>query len=294
MTDEKPTGQITQLAPAKLNLFLNIVGRRDDGMHLLETLITFANVGDVIRVSPADDIVLITSGPFSAELPSAQDNLAFRAATAFAASVNAKTGARIELEKNLPIASGIGGGSADAAATLSGLCRLWGVKEDFEMLHALARDLGADVPACLAGLPVFASGIGECLHPMTDLPSLAVLLVNPRVEIETAVVYRRYSGPFTTWPQLTRIPSDRIEFAALLKERGNDLRPPAMEIAPAIADVLSRLNALPGTLLAQMSGSGATCFALFAARHDAEAAARRLRAEARDWWIETADLQGAQ
>lgn len=278
-----PSAPICAFAPAKLNLFLRVTGRRPDGYHLLDSLVAFAACGDVLHAEAATDLSLTIDGPFAAGLAADADNLVLRAATALAAEAGVPAHARLRLEKHLPVASGIGGGSADAAATLRLLSRLWRIAPDATALDRLALRLGADVPACLGSRPVRMGGVGEQLEPAPALPPCFVLLVNPGVAVATAAVFRTRSGAFSAPARLPEGWSDAAAMAADLATLGNDLEGPARSLCPAIGDVLASIAVQPGCLLAQMSGSGATCFGLFAdlaaARHAAGATARA------GWWV---------
>jgi len=266
---------IEVFAPAKVNLALHVTGRRADGYHLLDSLVAFAPVGDRLRLEPAAGMALRVSGPEGAGVPEGPENLVLRAA----ALLPPGQGAAISLEKHLPPASGIGGGSSDAAAALRGLAFLRGVAVPAAGLERL----GADVPMCLTPAPARTRGIGEELSPVS-LPPLPALLVNPRVEVPTPAVFRalacRENPPLPDLPAFADAPAC-IDWLAQMR---NDLEAPAIAIAPVIAEVLDLLAALPGCRLARMSGSGATCFALFATHAEAEVAKAQLRAMRPDWW----------
>jgi 4-diphosphocytidyl-2-C-methyl-D-erythritol kinase len=276
------------LARAKVNLYLHITGRRADGYHLLDSLIVFADTGDEIALAPADRLSLAIDGPFAAELAAGPDNLVLRAASALQDLTGTRAGAAITLTKNLPVASGIGGGSADAAATLAGLCGLWDVAPGRAALHRIAAKLGADVPVCLDGMPSFVGGIGEELVPARGLPPAWLLLANPGVATPTPAVFKARQGPFSK-PARWREPlPDFAAFARRLQGSANDLTEAAISVTPAIRDVLAALAALPGCALARLSGSGATCFGLFADEASARAAETRLRIAQPGWWIAAA------
>lgn len=286
---------VTIDAFAKINLWLHVVGRREDGYHLLDSLIAFAGIGDTVTVLPRADaacrFALAIDGPFAAGLPTDGGNLVLCAAERLAAALGSAAGAAsIRLTKRLPPASGIGGGSADAAATLQALCCLWRVSVPEETLAALALSLGADVPICLAGHSAFVGGIGEEITLAPPLPPVWLVLANPGTPVPTPDVFRRRQGEFSTPARFTAAPRDAAGLAALLAQRGNDLMAPALKVAPVIGDVIAALAALDGALLARMSGSGATCFALFAAPEAARAAAGRLKAEQPAWWVVDAPL----
>lgn len=281
------------LAPAKLNLYLHVTGRRADGYHELDSLVAFAGVGDVVEAHPAGDLTLAVAGPNAAALAgvAAADNLVLRAARNLRRRLGISGGAALRLEKTLPVAAGIGGGSADAAAALRALLALWGVPAQEGVLADLALELGADVPACLAGRPVRMSGIGERLTPAPPLPPAWVVLANPGVSLATPDVFRRRRGPFSApvGDDVAAAP-DAAALAAILKRTRNDLAEAATALVPAVAQVLDALKAAEGCLLARMSGSGATCFGLFAESAAADAAAEALARAHPDWWLAAAPL----
>jgi 4-diphosphocytidyl-2-C-methyl-D-erythritol kinase len=275
---------LAERACAKINLSLHVVGRRDDGYHLLESLVAFTEGGDLLHFEPGSDLTLDIRGPFAQGLEGGDGNLVVRAARA----LGIDTG-RIVLEKHLPIASGIGGGSADAAATLRGLMRRAGLKLDDGALKALALRLGADVPVCLDQRACFMSGIGEVITPVPALPPVAILLVNPLVGVATADVFRALGlgiGPRegSEHPALPPRWRDGRDLAGFLAACRNDLEQPALAIAPVIGEVLSALQQQKGCLVARMSGSGATCFGLFDTLAEAEEAERAIRARSPGWW----------
>lgn len=263
-------------APAKVNLYLHVTGKREDGYHLLDSLAVFPAAGDNVAAAPAQALSLEISGPFGAVLRAEEDNLLLRAARLLAPT----RGAALRLEKNLPVASGIGGGSADAAAALLVLSRLWQI-EDAD-LPALALKLGADVPVCLASRAARMQGIGEVLAPAPALPDFGMVLVNPGVAVPTPAVFKARQGAFSPAPALPAAWADADAMAADLALCTNDLQEAAISIAPVIGEVLATLAALPGAKLARMSGSGATCFALFADAATAQAAAAQINRPG--WW----------
>ncbi len=272
-----------EAAPAKVNLTLHVTGRRADGYHLLDSLVVFAGVGDRLRAAPAGTLTLAVEGPEAGALGAGGDNLVLRAARLLAdglAGEGRPRGAAIRLQKRLPVASGVGGGSADAAAALRLLARLWGVPLP---AAGLAARLGADVPACLAGVPLRMAGAGEVLSPAPPLPAgLGLVLANPRVALSTAAVFGARVGDFGAPAMLP--PGGWREagaLAATLRACRNDLEAPAVALCPSVADVLAAIAALPGCLLARMSGSGATCWGLFADPAKAERGAATLPAA---WW----------
>ena len=285
--------EIAANAPAKINLYLHVTGRRDDGYHLLDSLIVFADVGDRIAVSPADDFSLDIDGPFSAGLSNGPENLVVRAARTLAELAEVRDGARIRLTKTLPVASGIGGGSADAAATIRALMRLWEIEPHANALTEMALSLGADVPVCLAGQPSFMGGIGEDIDAAPSLPPVWLVLVNPGVGVSTPAVFAARKEEFSAPARFDAPPADATRLAALLAERTNDLADAACALAPPIIETLDAIAAQPGCLLARMSGSGATCFGLFAEPAPAQSARSNIRNAHPDWWVAHAPMLGA-
>lgn len=272
----------TEAAPAKINLYLHVVGRRDDGYHLLDSLVGFAEAGDVLQATPADSLELTLTGRFGAALAVEPDNLVLRAARALAEAVGVPPLAHLLLDKRLPIASGIGGGSADAAATLRALQHLWNGRLPDDTLHRLALQLGADVPVCLHSRTLRMSGIGDRLDPAPALPRCGLLLVNPGVAVETRAVFRARSGAFSAPAQLPASWTAAADLAGWLRGTGNDLQAPALTLQPAIGEVLRAIETQPDCLLARMSGSGATCFGLFPTPDAAHHASAALQPTG--WW----------
>ena len=257
-----------EIAPAKLNLALHVRGRLGDGRHSVETIFVFCVDGDRLVGEESDEISLELAGPFAIDLAEADNNLVLRAARALALAAQVGSGASLKLEKRLPVASGIGGGSADAAAALRLLTSMWRI--DPKYAQEVAPALGSDVPACLLSLPARGSGAGDRLTPIdaSDLSGVPVLLVNPRVPLSTAEVFAAWDG------------KDRGALGEW-REGRNDLEEPAKALVPQIGSVLSWLSAQPDAHFVRMSGSGATCFALFADEHARDAAAV---AVPREWW----------
>lgn len=272
----------TEFAPAKVNLALHVTGQRADGYHLLDSLVVFADTGDRITAEPADVLSLSITGPQAASLPESDDNLVLRAARAIGVA------ATITLEKHLPVASGIGGGSSDAAATLRALSRLSGKPLPDA---ATVLSLGADVPVCLSPRAVRMTGIGETLAPFAHpLPQAWLVLVNNGQAVATPQVFkaltRRDNAPLHPMPRLR----DTAELAAWLAMQRNDLEAPALLLLPEIARVKTALTAQQGCLIARMSGSGATCFGLFPDPLSAHAAAQAIRQAQPDWWVADASV----
>lgn len=281
---------VTVQAPAKVNLTLHVTGKRADGYHLLESLVAFAGVGDTLELSSADDLSLVLTGPTAEALAADDDNIVLRAARALAAHAGIEPRARIMLTKRLPVAAGIGGGSADAAAALRGLVQLWGLSIAEDDLRAIGLTLGADVPVCLAGRPTLMTGVGEHLAPAPALPSAWLVLVNPRRPLSTPAVFKARNGDFSAPAPLAESPADAHSLAVALAARRNDLTHAAISLEPVVGDMLALIAAQPGCLLARMSGSGATCFGLFATPDTARPAAAALAAAQPGWWIAAAPL----
>lgn len=270
-----------EFAPAKVNLYLHVTGRRADGYHLLDSLVVFAGTGDRVEVTRSDALALELVGSGAESLAGEADNLVLRAARALAMEAGIAPRAQMSLTKELPVAAGLGGGSADAAATLRALVRLWGLPIVPARLAAIAATLGADVPACLASAPCRMGGIGEVLEPAPTLPRYGLLLANPRVPLATPAVFRARSGAFSARAALPASWPDAAAMAHDLAALTNDLQAAAESLCPAVTTTLAALRALPGCLLARMSGSGATCFALFPTPDHAAAATRHLPSS---WW----------
>lgn len=268
--------QASEAAPAKINLFLHITGKRMDGYHLLESLVVFTELGDMVHAESAHELSLATVGPFANAL-AAEDNLVMHAARAMQQAFGVRMGAALRLEKRLPVASGIGGGSSDAAATLRLLARLWQVDIEDRRMKEIALSLGADVPACLQARPVLLRGIGELLTPVASDETLWLVLVNPGTPLSTKEVFAGYQEFYT--PPL---PDNRMPH---LSECRNDLEIVTTALRPVIAQVLARLRANDGCRLARMSGSGPTCFGWFENARSAEDAAASIAAGHPHWWV---------
>ncbi len=267
-------------AHAKVNLWLNVVGRRDDGYHLLDSLVAFVDLADRVEARPDDRLSLDLDGPLAGALAGEADNLVLRAARLLADRAGVAPRAAIRLTKHVPVAAGLGGGSADAAAVLRELLDLWRVAMPEEELFDLAARLGADVPMCLAGRAAFVSGIGERLTWAPPLPPGAVLLVNPAVAMPTRDVFAARHGAFSAERPVPQPWRDLAELADVLAERGNDLTEAAVSLAPLVGQVLEALGR-NGARYAAMSGSGATCFALYDSPELAQRAASVLPPA---WW----------
>ena len=286
---------VEAFAPAKVNLYLHVTGRRGDGYHMLDSLIAFADIGDRLTAEPAGVLSLEVSGPEAQSLPSTyEDNLVLRAARLLAAHAGITTGAALRLQKSLPVAAGIGGGSSDAAAALRALRQLWQVSVGDAALRALAAELGADIPACVGGRAVWVGGIGERIDPAAALPKAGILLANPRTKLPTAAVFAARRGAFGDPGRFEPMPASVVGLAQTLMRCRNDLTDAAIGLVPEIGAVLASLHALPGALLARMSGSGATCFALFRDRCEAERARAALAAAEPRWWCAAGGFVAAE
>lgn len=284
---------IVQLAPAKVNLALHVTRRREDGYHDLESLVVFADLADDLQAVPADADTLTVGGPFGRGLGVGETNLVTRAVTAFRRRWPdaVATGLAFHLTKNLPVAAGIGGGSADAAAALRLMAGLSSRPIAVSDLADMAAQLGADVPACLVSTPLVARGVGEVLAPLPEFPALHIVLVNPMIPLATADVFRRLRA-HDNYP-LPELPSPLTRPAQLglwLAETRNDLQPPAIKLVPVIGDIIAHLAETQGCILARMSGSGATVFGLFGSSGQAHQAAQVMRAANPDHWVAAAPL----
>lgn len=275
---------IVERAHAKINLYLHITGRRPDGYHHLDSLFVYVELADVLTIRPSADLTLAVHGPFAAGL-TGDDNLVARAARRLGEAFGIPPCGAITLDKEIPLAAGLGGGSADAAAMLRALPKLWRREAPRTVLEEIALHLGADVPAALDQRPVYVSGVGELRQPAGRLPEFYLALTNPGIALPTAEVFKRWAGmnlPFTE-PLTAPLPEDFAGFIAALRAGRNDLEASAVAIAPEVGDVLKAMAGLPGCRLARMSGSGATCFGVFERRGEAEAAALSLAVD-RGWW----------
>jgi 4-diphosphocytidyl-2-C-methyl-D-erythritol kinase len=284
------------LAPAKVNLTLRILGRRADGYHELESLVAFAGCGDRLTLRAGPGLELAVSGPTAGQSGAVADNLVLRAAKALAARIDGLTLGRFTLTKQLPAGAGLGGGSADAAAALRLIAQANGLALDDDRILAAARATGADVPVCLDPRPRMMRGIGEILSAPVALPKLGIVIVHPGVAMPTPPVFAalglRPGEQRPAEPVSTAVPGERDDLLAWLAAQRNDLEAPAIGIAPAIAEVLRAIGALPGCRLARMSGSGSACFGLFDTVRAATAAARTLGRGRPDWWARASSIGG--
>lgn len=287
------SGAVLEPACAKVNLTLHVTGKRADGYHDLESLVAFCALHDTVAAEPepaGTGLSLRVVGPMAGGLAREGDNIMLRAARRLAGALGRDPDVRLTLIKRLPVASGIGGGSADAAATVRALIRLWGQRPSDTILSGITLGLGADVPVCFRGKAVTMTGVGEHLKPAPSLPSAGLVLVNPLKPLSTPSVFKARQGAFSRPNPLTDSPPSAEALADALRERRNDLTEPAEIVEPAIRTVLDALDASPGSLLARMSGSGATCFALYSNGTMAQRAAQTLSEGYRDWWIKPSCL----
>lgn len=285
---------ITRLAPAKINLFLHVGPVRDDGYHPLESLVAFADIGDRVTVEPAEQLSLTIGGPFGAQLEGDSDNLILKGLRALgqAAGIGDPPVA-VFLDKRLPIAAGLGGGSSDAGAAIRAVSELLHLSLDDAALEAVARSVGADGPMCLRARTAYASGVGEVLHDMPRLPPLHAVLLNPGLPSPTGAVYRDYDAAPVGQADLPQEPALKDFDAVIewLSAQRNDLEAPALRVTPQIAEALEIMALVPGCRLARMSGSGATVFGLFETRDEAIGATMML--DRIDWWVRPAVLGNA-
>ena len=288
------SGELTEFAPAKVNLTLHVLGRRADGYHEIESLVAFADVGDRLTLQPGKQLDLAVQGPTGAAAGAAADNLVLKAARALADRVKGLRLGRFVLDKQLPVAAGLGGGSSDAAVALRLLARANGLGLHDERVRAAAQATGADVPVCLEPKARMMRGIGELLSDPMTLPEIAAVLVNPGVAVPTKDVFAALAAPVLAGPpepdEFIAIDTDAASLVPLLTGRRNDLQPPAIKLRPVIADVLRALEGSTNCLLARMSGSGATCFGLFGSAAAADEAAQRMQAAHPGWWVRATKL----
>jgi 4-diphosphocytidyl-2-C-methyl-D-erythritol kinase len=291
------TRTVTVFAPAKINLYLHVTGRRGDGYHLLDSLVAFADIGDRVSFAPANDFSFDIQGPYAAAFPAGErdassrsSNLAVRAVWALSRALHLPPRTRMTLTKNLPLASGLGGGSADAAAALWGLMEWWGVDAAaVPGLDGLMRGLGADVPACLSCGPQWVAGAGEKLTPAA-LPEIPVVLVNPGRLCRTADVFAGFGGDFGAMAEKPGVMDDGGSVIAFLAAQDNMLTRAAVNLVPEISSARAALEKQPGCRLARMSGSGATCFGLFDAEEAAVVAAENILTKNPRWWVRAGTL----
>ncbi|MEX0298827.1 MAG: 4-(cytidine 5'-diphospho)-2-C-methyl-D-erythritol kinase [Kordiimonas sp.] len=292
-------GSLSVIAPAKVNLFLHVTGQRVNGFHELESLFAFTCSGDVLRISSSDKLYLNVTGPYADELSSLDDNhdnLVCKAALLLAKRIGIDPNVHIELEKNLPVASGIGGGSADAAAALLGLVEFWNLNITDTELADIALNLGADVPACLHTAPLYVRGIGEHILLRRLPKGYGILLVNPLEPVSTPAVFKTFAEQGSARFDLARgedflWPNENEAFIHFLETKTrNALQEPAESLSTSISDVLSALAEQKDSLYSSMSGSGATCFALFDSEAAADEVGRIIKKKFPNWWVKADSL----
>jgi len=274
-------------APAKINLYLHVTGKREDGYHLLDSLVAFTNIGDALRLEEAPSFDLEIKGPMAEGLKNEdrESNLVVRAARALAEEAGRPLNVKLTLTKNLPMASGIGGGSSDAAAALRVLAEYWGMPPTDSRLYRIAASLGQDVPCCIDAATCYFRDIGNVTDPGPDLPHTDIVLVNPNKPLPTPEVYKARQGAFSGAGRFEEDPQNAVELAAMLHERRNGLTGAACRLVPEIREVLETLSASPNCQLARMSGSGATCFGIYANRAAARQAAAQIYEKHPSWWV---------
>jgi 4-diphosphocytidyl-2-C-methyl-D-erythritol kinase len=280
---------LLEKAHAKINLTLRVIGRRADGYHEIESLVAFADVADTLTLEPDGEDTLEITGPFAGSSGVLADNLVLKALAAARGHIAGLRAGRFSLEKNIPVAAGLGGGSADAAAALRLLADVNGIGLDDPRMISAARAVGADVPVCLESRARIMRGVGELLSMPIELPALPAVLVNPRVPLATRDVFGKFGRP-ENGRDLADVPRESDALVDFLKLHGNDLTSAARACEPAVGEIVETLNALTGARLVRMSGSGPTCFALFATRDEAAMAAQRVRNERKNWWVEPATI----
>jgi 4-diphosphocytidyl-2-C-methyl-D-erythritol kinase len=288
------SGGLAEFAPAKVNLTLHVLGRRADSYHEIESLVAFAAAGDRLTFQPSERLELAVKGPTGGAAGAAEDNLVLKAARALAERVDGLRLGSFILDKQLPVAAGLGGGSSDAAAALRLLAKANGLSLDDERIRAAAHATGADVPVCLDQKARMMRGIGEILSDPMRLPELPAVLVNPGVAVPTKDVFAALAAPALAGPpdpdEFIFIDTDAASLIPLLAGRRNDLQIPAIKLQPTIADVLRTLERSANCLLARMSGSGATCFGLFGSAGTAQEAAERVQGAHPTWWVRATSL----
>lgn len=289
------SGELEEFAPAKVNLTLHVLGRRSDGYHEIESLVAFAGIGDRLTLRAGEPLELAVDGPTGGAAGAAEDNLVLKAARALAARVDGLRLGQFMLDKQLPVAAGLGGGSSDAAAALRLLAEINGLSRDDERVGAAAQATGADVPVCLDPKARMMRGIGEILSGPMTLPELPAVLVNPGVAVPTREVFAALGAPALPGlpepDEFISIDTDAASLVPLLSARRNDLQTPAIRLQPVIADVLLALERSANCLMARMSGSGATCFGLFGSAGTAKEAAQRMQAAHPAWWVRPTSLR---
>ena len=275
---------ISVLAPAKINLFLRVTGKREDGYHLLQSLVAFADKGDTITLEPADKFSL-TIRNNKTNIGTDAENLVTQAVEKLCGALGKKPDFAITLDKDIPVGAGLGGGSADAAATVKAVLKYWNATLSNETLNDILISLGADVPVCYKGTPCFVEGIGDVISPVTNFKKIPAILVHPNIECPTAPVFKKFS---TSYSKEIILDNGDIDF---IKEQKNDLTAPAIELVPEIKAALTLIEKQNGCELSRMSGSGSACFGLFQTEEDSRNAAENIQKEKPDWWVRPVILQ---
>ncbi len=289
-----PKKTLNVFAPAKINLYLHITGRQDNGYHTLDSLVGFADIGDHIRIEAADDFTFQIDGPYAhafgpkeCDASPHSSNLVVQAVWALAQAAQKTPNIHVTLTKNIPLAAGLGGGSADAAAVIWGLLKWWELPTQATYLPALMTSLGADVPVCLASTPARMQGIGDILDVVPTMPEIPIVLINPNKACPTKEIFRDFDSDFKTPYPLPDTLHDFDGLITFLAQRHNDLEPPAKAYVPEIQTVLSALNTEEGCALARLSGSGASCFGLFKDEAHAKSTASTIAEDYPEWWVKT-------
>lgn len=292
-----PSQSLQIFAPAKVNLFLHVTGKRNDGFHLLDSLITFADIGDIIDLTPSEGFTFDIQGPFAGSFSNAEKsplpdskNLLVKAARMLARHTNNAPSFSIVLHKNIPLGAGLGGGSADAAAILWGLCRYWKITPDMNTLKDMMMQLGADVPVCFESQTRFIAGAGEKLGDTVSIPELYAVLIHPAKRCDTKTIFKTYNKPFASPVDRVTGFSDQNACLAFLKTTQNMLLTSAVKHVPEIQNCLAQLEDSQGCLIARMSGSGSSCFGIYDNQEDTKAAQKTLQETNPDWWVKSTTL----
>ncbi len=281
---------LREMAAAKINLYLHVTGKRADGFHELDSWVVFADVGDTLEAAKSDTLSFTVEGPFAEHVP-LENNSVLKAARALAARYYVTEGATITLQKRLPVAAGIGGGTADAAAALRVLTRVWGLSPKAGELETLAATLGSDVPACLRSSSLYMNGVGEKITVAPEIAGWHAVLINPMKSLSTQEVFAAYSGRYSSAMRHPSAFASQEAGIQFLRQAKNDLQPAAQSLIPLIVDVLAALDVQQGCALARMSGSGATCYGIYKTRENAQNAAMILARAYPEWWVQETKLR---
>ncbi len=281
---------ISLIAPAKVNLFLHVTGKREDGYHELQSLVAFANFGDKITITPAERFSFSFDST-SKNMPTDESNIIICAANLLAAELNKNLNCHIHLTKSIPIGAGLGGGSSDAAAVIEGLLKFWKADIGKDQLDKILIELGADVPVCFYKNPCYFEGVGEIITPIKALPSLPALLIYPNTHCSTQDIFKSYNVNFSKNINLPKNFDDEKTFLEFLRTQRNDLTNTALEKISDIKDILNALDSQENCLLSRMSGSGSACFGLFSSAKEAHNAALKIQEENSSWWVQAVTLK---